>query len=95
MDAPTSDRALGAPLVELSRVNKHFGALHVLQDPQGGPDNSTLVMSQQLFRTAFTEGKFGYASAMGVAMAIVTLVFAALVFTVNRLAGGRSERGRG
>ncbi|MFD7309758.1 amino acid ABC transporter ATP-binding protein [Promicromonospora sp. NPDC059942] len=31
-DAPTSDRALGAPLVELKRVNKHFGALHVLQD---------------------------------------------------------------
>lgn len=63
-------------------------------NPQGGPDNSTLVMSQQLFRSAFTEGKFGYASAMGVAMAIVTLVFAALVFTVNRLAGGRNERGR-
>jgi N-acetylglucosamine transport system permease protein len=63
-------------------------------NPQGGPDNSTLVMSQQLFRTAFTEGKFGYASAMGVAMAIVTLVFAALVFTVNRLTGGTSERGR-
>ncbi len=63
-------------------------------NPQGGPDNSTLVMSQQLFRSAFTEGgKFGYASAMGVAMAIVTLVFAALVFTVNRLAGGRNERG--
>ncbi|MFI2102512.1 carbohydrate ABC transporter permease [Isoptericola sp. NPDC019693] len=64
-------------------------------NPQGGPDNSTLVMSQQLFRTAFTEGKFGYASAMGVAMAVVTLVFAALVFTVNRLTGGRNERGRG
>jgi glutamate transport system ATP-binding protein len=31
-DAPTSDRALGAPLVELKRVNKHFGALHVLQN---------------------------------------------------------------
>ncbi|PUB31654.1 amino acid ABC transporter ATP-binding protein (PAAT family) [Promicromonospora sp. AC04] len=31
-DAPTSDRVLGAPLVELEHVNKHFGALHVLQD---------------------------------------------------------------
>src|SRR5918994_3301118 len=31
-DAPTSDRALGAPLVELKNVNKHFGALHVLQN---------------------------------------------------------------
>ena len=32
VDAPTSDGALGAPLVELKHVNKHFGALHVLQD---------------------------------------------------------------
>lgn len=32
VDAPTSDRVLGAPLVELKHVNKHFGALHVLQD---------------------------------------------------------------
>ena len=32
VDAPTSDRVLGEPLVELKHVNKHFGALHVLQD---------------------------------------------------------------
>ncbi|WP_159622296.1 carbohydrate ABC transporter permease [Ruania rhizosphaerae] len=62
-------------------------------NPQGGPDSSTLVMSQQLFRTAFAESKFGYASAMGVVIALVTLVFAALVFTVNRLAGGKDEGG--
>jgi glutamate transport system ATP-binding protein len=31
-DAPTSNRELGAPLVRLSGVNKHFGALHVLQN---------------------------------------------------------------
>lgn len=61
--------------------------------PTGGPDSSTLVMSQQLFRTAFGEGKFGYASAMGVSIAVVTLVYAAIVFTVNRLAGGKDEGG--
>lgn len=61
--------------------------------PTGGPDSSTLVMSQQLFRTAFAEGKFGYASAMGVAIAVVTLVYAAIVFTVNRLTGGKDEGG--
>jgi N-acetylglucosamine transport system permease protein len=60
-------------------------------NPSGGPDNSTLVMSQQLFRTAFTNGKFGYASAMGVVLAVVTLLFAAIVFTVNRLTGGKSR----
>ncbi|WP_435531446.1 carbohydrate ABC transporter permease [Ruania halotolerans] len=62
-------------------------------NPQGGPNSSTLVMSQQLFRTAFTEGKFGYASAMGVVIALVTLAFAAIVFTVNRLTGGKDRGG--
>ena len=59
----------------------------------GGPDNSTLVMSQVLFRTAFTQGKFGLASAMGVVMAGMTLLFSALVFATNRLAGGTDEKG--
>jgi N-acetylglucosamine transport system permease protein len=63
-------------------------------NPGGGPNNSTLVMSQQLFRTAFVKGEFGQASAMGVVLAIVTLIFAALVFTVNRITGGKEEKVR-
>jgi N-acetylglucosamine transport system permease protein len=63
-------------------------------NPSGGPNNSTLVMSQQLFRTAFNKGEFGQASAMGVVLAVVTLIFAAIVFVVNRLTGGKEERGR-
>jgi N-acetylglucosamine transport system permease protein len=62
--------------------------------PNGGPDNTTLVMSQQLFRTAFVQGKSGYASAMGVVLAAVTLVFASIVFLVNWFTGGRSESRR-
>jgi len=54
----------------------------------GGPNNSTLTMSQELFNVAFRKGQFGYATAMGVVLAAVTLLFAALVFTVNRLTGG-------
>ena len=42
-------------------------------NPGGGPDNSTLVMPQQLLDTAFTKGQFGYACAMGVVLAIITL----------------------
>ncbi|WAH99404.1 carbohydrate ABC transporter permease [Arthrobacter sp. MMS18-M83] len=57
----------------------------------GGPDNSTLVMSQQLFFTAFTKGQFGLASAMGVVLAVATLVFSGLVFLVNRLTGGDKD----
>jgi N-acetylglucosamine transport system permease protein len=61
-------------------------------NPNGGPDNSTLVMSQQLLTTAFRKGQFGVACAMGVVLAVVTLAFAAAVFVVNRLLGGKEER---
>ena len=61
--------------------------------PGGGPENSTLVMSQQLFTTAFTKGQFGYACAMGVVLAVITLAYAGLVFVVNRLTGGTNEVG--
>ncbi|TNC33115.1 carbohydrate ABC transporter permease [Mumia zhuanghuii] len=63
----------------------------VALNPGGGPENSTLVMPQRLLVTAFEKGQFGLASAMGVVMAVATLVFAAIVFTVNRLVGGRPE----
>ena len=60
-------------------------------NPGGGPNNSTLVMAQQLFTTAFTKGQFGLACAMGVVLALVTLAFAGVVFVVNRLTGGTNE----
>jgi N-acetylglucosamine transport system permease protein len=53
----------------------------------GGPQNSTLVISQELFKTAFTKGQFGYACAMGVVLAGITLLFAGVVFLVDRLTG--------
>ena len=48
-------------------------------------------MAQQLFTTAFTKGQFGVACATGVVMAAVTLAFAAIVFIVNRLLGGKED----
>lgn len=63
-------------------------------NPGGGPNNSTLTMSQDLLTTAFKKGQFGYATAMGVVLAVVTLLFAAIVFAVNRLTGGGERRGR-
>ena len=62
-------------------------------EPGGGPANTTLVMSQQLFTTAFTKGQFGYACAMGVVLAAITLAYAGLVFVINRLTGGTNEVG--
>lgn len=51
-------------------------------NPSGGPANSTVVISQHLLNTAFKKGKFGYATSMGATLAIITLVFAALVFFI-------------
>jgi ABC-type glycerol-3-phosphate transport system permease component len=51
-------------------------------NPSGGPANSTVVISQHLLNTAFKKGKFGYATSMGATLAIITLIFAALVFLV-------------
>ena len=63
-------------------------------NPNGGPNNTTRTMSQDLFNTAFRKGQFGYATAMGVVLAVVTLLFAAIVFTVNHLTGGGERRMR-
>ena len=57
----------------------------------GGPQNSTLTMTQDLFNTAFKKGQFGLASAMGVVLALLTLLFAAIVFSVNRLTKGKDR----
>ena len=62
-------------------------------NPGGGPDDSTLVISQELFKTAFTKGQFGLACAMGVVLAGITLLFAAIVFLVDRITGGREQSG--
>ncbi|MGO2537524.1 MAG: carbohydrate ABC transporter permease, partial [Brachybacterium tyrofermentans] len=51
--------------------------------PNGGTGNSTKVVSLHLYQTAFRDGRFGEASAMGVLMAIVTMLVAVLVITVG------------
>ncbi|MFC8502758.1 carbohydrate ABC transporter permease [Pedococcus sp. NPDC057267] len=60
-------------------------------NPSGGPQNTTLTMTQDLFNTAFKKGQFGLASAMGVVLAVLTLLFAAVVFLVNRLTKGKDR----
>jgi N-acetylglucosamine transport system permease protein len=59
----------------------------------GGPLNTTLVMSQDLFITAFSKGQFGYATAMGVVLAAVTMLFAVAIFGVRRLLTGSEKKG--
>lgn len=58
-------------------------------NPSGGPNSSTLVITQQIYTTAFSQGQFGVACAMGVVLAMVTLGFVSVVLTVSRLAERR------
>jgi N-acetylglucosamine transport system permease protein len=59
-----------------------FALLQVML-PDGGPDGSTEVVAQYLYRTAFTDGRFGYASAIGVMLCLVTLVLAVIVLRLG------------
>ncbi|WP_422115361.1 carbohydrate ABC transporter permease [Brachybacterium sp. UNK5269] len=52
--------------------------------PNGGTANSTKVVSLDLYQTAFRDGRFGEASAMGVIMALVTMLVAVLVIWLGR-----------
>ncbi len=53
-----------------------FAPIQILT--QGGPGRSTTVISYLLYRTAFVQQDFGYASAIGVALFLFTLAMAAL-----------------
>ena len=58
-----------------------FALVQIMTVGPGGPDGSTEVMGLSLYRNAFTYGKYGYASAMGVAIFFLTLTLA--VFTLR------------
>ncbi|MEU7908400.1 sugar ABC transporter permease [Actinoplanes sp. NPDC049118] len=64
-----------------------FAVVQVMTVGPGGPDGATEVIGLSLYRNAFQYGKFGYASAMGVA-----LFFATLTLAVLALRPGRDER---
>jgi N-acetylglucosamine transport system permease protein len=61
-----------------------FPLVQIMTVGPGGPDNSTEVMGLGLYRNAFTYGKFGYASAMGVAIFLLTLTLAVVALGASR-----------
>jgi ABC-type sugar transport system permease subunit len=61
-----------------------FDIVYVLTG--GGPGFATTVLIQYIFRTAFTNGEMGYASAIGVVFALILLGFTALHWRANRRA---------
>ncbi|MDR1807030.1 MAG: sugar ABC transporter permease, partial [Propionibacteriaceae bacterium] len=50
----------------------------------GGPGTSTLVISQLVWRKAFEEGQFGYASGIALVLFFMCLLFTLIQFFVNR-----------
>jgi N-acetylglucosamine transport system permease protein len=61
-----------------------FALVQVLTVEQGGPDSATTVLANEIYINAFINSKFGYASALGVALFFLTLAFAALTIRVSR-----------
>jgi N-acetylglucosamine transport system permease protein len=60
-----------------------FAIVDVLSVDQGGPDGSTTVLAEEIYRN-FKYSQLGYASAIGVALFFLTLTFAALTLRVTR-----------
>ncbi|MFE5775749.1 carbohydrate ABC transporter permease [Brachybacterium sp. NPDC056505] len=52
--------------------------------PNGGTSKSTEVVSRYLYETAFQKSNFGLASAMGVVMAVFTMIMAVIVLLLSR-----------
>ncbi|GAA0392148.1 sugar ABC transporter permease [Acrocarpospora corrugata] len=61
-----------------------FALVQVLSVDRGGPDNATTVLPLEIWRQAFSYYRFGYSSAMGVALVFLVLTFAALTLRVTR-----------
>lgn len=59
-----------------------FAIVQILTD--GGPSSASDVVGLRLYKTAFGDGQFGYASAIGVAMFFLTLTVAAMFLQVTR-----------
>jgi multiple sugar transport system permease protein/alpha-1,4-digalacturonate transport system permease protein len=56
----------------------------ILVMTNGGPGQSTLVLSQYIYQKGFTENQFGYASAVSVVLFAVCLVVTVVQFLVNK-----------
>lgn len=61
-----------------------YALVYVMTQDQGGPNHASEVFASVLNFTAFNKGKLGYACAMGVALAIFTLLLAGFQLRITR-----------
>ena len=65
-------------IATLSLIGSLSGFGAILATTNGGPGNTTMVPSLLMYRVAFTDGRFGYASAMAVIIMIIILALTAI-----------------
>jgi ABC-type sugar transport system permease subunit len=61
---------------------QNFAFIYVLSG--GTPGSATQVMSTYIYRTAFTDHRFGYATALGTIMMMAVLVFTVTTRQLSR-----------
>ncbi|MBT2387725.1 carbohydrate ABC transporter permease [Streptomyces sp. ISL-11] len=61
-----------------------FAVVQIMTVGPGGPDYSTEVLAYFLYTKAFRDGQAGYATTLGVALLIVTMIFAGVVMKLGR-----------
>jgi N-acetylglucosamine transport system permease protein len=61
-----------------------FALVYVMTPSQGGPDHASEVFASVINFTAFNKGQFGYACAMGVALAIFTILLAMVQLRITK-----------
>lgn len=61
-----------------------FAIVYIMTINAGGPGNSTLITPVYLYKKAFDVGQAGYATAVGVVLLIVTMIFSGLMMLLSR-----------
>jgi N-acetylglucosamine transport system permease protein len=61
-----------------------FALVHVMLGISGGPSRTGDVLGVALYRAAFNRYRFGYASAIGVVLLLLTLLVAVLFLRAAR-----------
>ena len=61
-----------------------FALVSVMTIGQGGPDGATNVLPMEIYKQGIAQSKYGYASALGVLLAVFTMTFAVLSLRVGK-----------
>lgn len=76
------------PTIVYVFITATIGALQIFVIPQlmtgGGPNYSTSTLLMLVYNIAFTNNQFGYASAIGVILFLITAIIAIIQFRVTR-----------